>query len=109
MLLMWSATDATSGGQADMQAWADFQAAATEAGVYLDGGAFQAPADARTVRTSIAGYELPDAAFAGTFTKGPVQLAAYYLVECRDIDHAVEWANRLPTYGEVEVRELIAY
>jgi len=26
-----------------------------------------------------------------------------------DIDAAVEWANKLPTYGDVEVRELLQF
>jgi hypothetical protein len=30
-------------------------------------------------------------------------------MECDNIDAAVMWANRLPTYGLVEVRELIDY
>lgn len=61
------------------------------------------------MNTAIDGHELPDAARPGTYPEGDVQIAAFYLVECRDLDHAVEWANKLPTYGEVEVRELIAY
>ena len=30
-------------------------------------------------------------------------------MECADIDIATEWAHRLPTYGYVEVRELLQY
>jgi len=30
-------------------------------------------------------------------------------MECRDLDHALEWAHRLPTYGHVEVRELLTF
>jgi hypothetical protein len=30
-------------------------------------------------------------------------------MECDNMDTAIEWANRLPTYGLVEVRELIDY
>lgn len=30
-------------------------------------------------------------------------------MECDSMDAAVAWANRLPTYGEVEVRELIDF
>jgi hypothetical protein len=30
-------------------------------------------------------------------------------MQCEDMDAALEWANRLPTYGYVEVRELIQY
>jgi hypothetical protein len=30
-------------------------------------------------------------------------------MECDDMNAAVGWANRLPTYGYVEVRELLNY
>lgn len=30
-------------------------------------------------------------------------------MECDSIEAAVKWASRLPTYGEVEVRELIEF
>jgi len=30
-------------------------------------------------------------------------------MECDDIDSATRWANKLPTYGYVEVRELLQY
>jgi hypothetical protein len=30
-------------------------------------------------------------------------------MECDDMDTAIGWANQLPTYGLVEVRELIDY
>jgi hypothetical protein len=30
-------------------------------------------------------------------------------MECENIDRATERANRLPTYGYVEVRELLQY
>lgn len=109
MLLMWSGTDATGGDETDFQAWVDFQAEAAEAGVYRDGQAFTTPADARVVRTSIAGHELPGAVRPGTYSSGDVQLQAYYSIECGDLDEAVSWANRLPTYGEVEVRQILEY
>ncbi len=36
-------------------------------------------------------------------------MQAFYIKECQDTDAALVWANRLPTYGYVEVRELIEY
>jgi len=59
------------------------------------------------VRTAIAGHHLPDAAEHRPFSDGERQIQAFYLVECDGMDAALEWANRLPTYGYVEVRELI--
>jgi hypothetical protein len=73
-------------------------------------GALQpAASHAQVVRTQISGHTLPDAAEQRPFTPGGRQIPAFYLMECDSIDAAVEWANRLPTYGEVEVRELIEF
>jgi hypothetical protein len=55
------------------------------------------------------GRRLPGAVERRPFAPGTRQIQAFYLMECDNIDAAVEWANRLPTYGLVEVRELIDY
>ena len=109
LMLMWSHTAATGGTQADFDAWAEFEREAKNAGVYLDGGAFQAPGDGRLVRTQLSGVARAEASTPGTFTTGHTQAAAYYLMRCEDMDAAVDWANRLPTYGAVEVREVLEY
>ena len=109
MMLMWTAVDATGGSQADFDAWAVFETAAREAGIYVDSGAFQAPADAQLVETSLSGHTIDDAAKPGTYSDTDEQVAAYYLLECVDMAEAVSWAHRLPTYGCVEVRELVEY
>ncbi len=45
----------------------------------------------------------------GPFAETKEQLAGYYILECRDLDEAVEWAKRMPTAckgssGCVEIR-----
>lgn len=47
----------------------------------------------------------------GPFAETKEQLAGYYILECRDLDEALEWAARIPTacagaVGCVEVRPL---
>ncbi|HKF43777.1 MAG TPA: YciI family protein [Thermoanaerobaculia bacterium] len=47
----------------------------------------------------------------GPFAETREQLAGYYILECRDIDEAVEWASKIPTAcggatGCVEIRPL---
>ncbi len=47
----------------------------------------------------------------GPFAETKEQLAGYYLLECNDLDEAIEWAGRIPTSclgdsGCVEVRPL---
>ena len=49
----------------------------------------------------------------GPFAETKEQLAGYYILECRDLDDALEWAARIPTAcagggGCVEVRPLRA-
>jgi hypothetical protein len=45
----------------------------------------------------------------GPFAETKEQLAGYYILECRDLDEAVEWAKRIPTSckgasGAIEIR-----
>ena len=109
LMLMWTGTAATGGTQEDFDAWAEFEREAKDAGVYLDGGAFQAPGDGRLVSTQLSGVARAEASTPGTFATGDAQAAAYYLMRCDDMDAAVDWAHRLPTYGAVEIREVLEY
>ena len=43
------------------------------------------------------------------FADGKRQIQAFYIMDLPDMDAAAEWANRLPTYGYVEVRELLQF
>jgi hypothetical protein len=45
----------------------------------------------------------------GPFAETKEQLAGFYLLECRDLDEAIEWAKRIPTSckgdsGCIEIR-----
>jgi len=44
----------------------------------------------------------------GPFAETHEQLGGYYVVDCKDLDEAIRWAERVPTatYGSVEVRPL---
>jgi hypothetical protein len=49
----------------------------------------------------------------GPFAETKEQLAGYYILDCRDLDEAIEWASRIPTdcfggEGCVEIRPLRA-
>ncbi|MFY9927423.1 MAG: YciI family protein, partial [Streptosporangiaceae bacterium] len=110
LMLMWGEVDATTGGEADFQAWADFDEQVKAAGAFVTNGALQpAASHAQVVLTQISGHALPDAAEHRPFIAGARQIQAFYLMECDSIEAAVKWASRLPTYGEVEVRELIEF
>ena len=43
------------------------------------------------------------------FAEGKRQIPALYIMDLPGMDAALEWANRLPTYGCVEVCELLQF
>jgi hypothetical protein len=110
LMLMWADADAASGDESDFQAWVDFDKQVKAANAFVMNGAL-APAatQARLVQTAIAGHALEEAVERRPFTDGDRQIQAFYIMECDSLNTAVEWANRLPTYGYVEVRELLQY
>jgi len=49
----------------------------------------------------------------GPFAETKEQLAGYYILDCKDLDEAIEWAAKIPTAckggeGCIEIRPLIA-
>jgi len=48
----------------------------------------------------------------GPFAETKEQLAGYYLIDCRDLDEAIEWAKKIPSMcrggaGCIEIRPLM--
>ncbi len=110
LMLMWADADAAGGDESDLQAWVDFDEKVRAAGAFvLNGALAPAATDARLVRTAIAGHALDGAVESRPFAEGDRQIQAFYLMELPSMDDALEWANKLPTYGYVEVRELLQY
>lgn len=110
LMLMWADADAVGGDESDMQAWVDFDEQVRAANAFvLNGALAPATSEARLVQTAIAGHELAAAVERRPFAEGERQIQAFYIMECESMDAAVEWANKLPTYGYVEVRELLQY
>jgi hypothetical protein len=110
LMLMWAEVDATTGDESDLQAWVEFDEQVKAAGAFvLNGALAPASAGARLVQTAIAGHTLDEAVERRPFTEGKQQIQAFYIMDLPDMDAALEWANRLPTYGSVEVRELLQF
>ncbi len=110
LMLMWADTDAAGGDDSDLRAWVDFDEQVKAAGAFvLNGALTPAASEARLVQTAISGHDIEGAVQRGPFASGERQIQAFYIMECENIDRATEWANRLPTYGYVEVRELLQY
>lgn len=74
-------------------------------GVLVDSAALQPPSTATTVRVREGRRLLVD----GPFAEIREQLGGYYILECADLDAAVDWAARIPSayYGSVEVRPVM--
>lgn len=75
----------------------------------LNGALAPATTDARLVQTMIAGHPLDEAVEQRPFAEGERQIQAFYVMELSGMNAALEWANKLPTYGYVEVRELLQF
>jgi hypothetical protein len=92
---------------ATFEAHGAFSQAATEAGVYVGGEGLQPIATATTVRVRDDERMLTD----GPYAETKEQLGGYYLLECKDLDEALEWAARIPEAktGAIEVRPIMDY
>ena len=110
LMLMWADTDAASGDESDFQAWAEFDAQVKAAGAFvLNGALAPAATGARLVQTAIAGHAIGQAVERRPFAAGKRQIQAFYIMDLPSMDAALQWASRLPTYGCVEVRELLEF
>jgi hypothetical protein len=58
---------------------------------------------------AIARHPLAEAVERRPFAEGKRQIQAFYIMDLPSMGSALEWANRLPTYGCVEVRELLQF
>jgi len=91
-----------------MQMLADYQAATStmaDGGVLVDSGPLQMPSAARTLRLRNGQPLVTD----GPFVEIKEVIGGYYVLECADIDEALQWAATVPAarYGAVEVRPLM--
>jgi len=72
------------------------------AGAYVVGGGLQLAANARTVKFPLEGESVVSD---GPFAETKEQLAGFWIIEAKDIDEAVAWAQKAPIQGaSIEVR-----
>ena len=74
-------------------------------GAYLGGDALQPSSTATTLRLRDGQLSTMD----GPFAESKEQLGGYYLLECKDLDEAIELAGKIPgaRYGAIEVRPIL--
>lgn len=77
----------------------------TAAGVFLDGRPLEPVSAATTVRVRSGERMVTD----GPFAETKEQLGGFYLVDCADLDEAIDWASRIPSveFGSIEVRPIM--
>jgi hypothetical protein len=75
-----------------------------ERGILLGGERLQPVSDATTVRVRKGDVVTTD----GPFAETKEQIAGYFLVDCKDLDEAIEVAAQIPgaRYGSIEVRPI---
>ena len=80
---------------------------AAQRGVFESAEPLKPTATATTVRSANGQPQLLD----GPFAETKEQLAGYYILNCKDLDDAIEWAKKIPTgckggEGCIEIRPL---
>ena len=90
-----------------MAAHGAFGEAAGKAGVMVGGEGLEPTAAATTVRVRDGERLLTD----GPYAETKEQIGGYYLLECKDLDEALEWAAQIPeaSSGAIEVRPVMNY
>ena len=94
--------------QAGMEPWNRFEQEAVDAGVKLAGEGLQPSSTASTVKVG-EGDERP--VTDGPFAETKEQLGGFYLLDCENLDQALEWAKKVPLRpgGSIEVRPVMDY
>ena len=95
---------ANEGDEGMSPEYAEFVKDLAERGVLQGGERLRPTADATTVRVRDGEVLSTD----GPFAETKEQLAGYFMVDCKDLDEAIEVAARIPgaKFGSVEVRPI---
>ena len=93
--------------QAVMGAYWAFTEAVNKAGVNKGGDALMPTSMATTVRVRDGKTVTTD----GPFAETKEQLGGYYMLECANLDEAIEWAAKIPgaAFGSIEVRPVMEF
>jgi hypothetical protein len=93
--------------KAEMDRWQEFGEALEQAGAFLAGEGLQESATATTVRIADDGERLVTD---GPYAETKEQVGGFYLIQCDNLDEAIEWARKVPlSAGGVEVRPVMDY
>ena len=112
MLLIYSAENAGPAPQTPefgemMQGYGAFTQEIREKGIMKGGDPLQPVATATTVRVRNGAAEATD----GPFAETKEQLGGFYILDCADLDEAIEYAAKIPSakHGSIEVRPIMVF
>jgi hypothetical protein len=90
-----------------MGAWQAFTDELRDSGAFIAGEGLAPSASATTVRIGEGGERTTTD---GPFAETKEQLGGFYLIECDNLDQALEWAKKIPAQaGAIEVRPVMDY
>lgn len=92
---------------AEMNAYNAFTQEVSERGVLLAGDALHPTTAATTVRVRNSKVLTTD----GPFAETKEQLGGFYMVQCKNLDEAIEWAAKIPgaQRGSIEIRPVMEF
>ena len=91
----------------EMAAYFAYDDATRQAGVYQAGEALHPTTTATTVRLREGKVQTTD----GPFAETKEQLGGFYLLDCKNLDEAIQWASKIPTatWGSIEIRPVVDF
>ena len=91
----------------EMKNWERFGKEAVEAGAFIAGDGLQPTSEGKTVRGA---RDEERVVTDGPFAESKEQIGGFYLLECKDMGEALEWAKKVPIRdGAIEVRPVMDY
>jgi hypothetical protein len=106
LILMYAAesVDSKYSEEELQKTWAEFRQEMSTSGVLISSGGVPDTSNVTTVRVRNDKTMITDGPFAETHE----QLGGYFVVDCKDLDEAIQWAGKIPTakYGSIEIRPL---
>jgi hypothetical protein len=93
--------------QAEMNAYFAYTDQVKNAGALRGADALHPTSTATTVRVRGGKLTTVD----GPFAETKEQLGGYYLLECKDLDEAIQWAAKIPSAaaGSIEIRPVVDF
>jgi hypothetical protein len=94
--------------KASMEPWNRFEREVVDAGVKLAGEGLQPSNTATSIKV---GEGTDRMVTDGPFAETKEQLGGFYLIQCENLDQALEWAKKVPLQpgGTIEVRPVMDY